>query len=477
MQSTSHDFVDRARKGLADADLQQALARFATGFTVKRAEVAARLPEFEALRDAAVEIKNHSLEHLDFYLDRFAAKVEESGGVVHWCVTPEEARQTVLQICQAAGARTATKSKSMISEEIALNAFLEENDIEPIETDLGEYIVQLAEEYPSHIIAPAVHKTKDQVADLFYKHHKDKGAEKRLDDVPALVSEARAMLRERFIAADVGITGANFLVAETGTTAIVTNEGNGDLTQILPRVHIVLATLEKVIPTLEDMTTILRILARSATGQEFSTYTTLSTGPKRPDDLDGPEAFHVILLDNGRSRLLGSEYRDILRCIKCGACMNHCPVYGTVGGHAYGWVYPGPMGAVLTPNLVSLKEAHHLPNASTFCGRCEAVCPVRIPLPGLMRKLREEEFEAKLLPPRYRLGLGLWAWLARHPALYHMAAGLGRRALRLMGARRGRITSLPFASGWTAGRDMPAPEGGSFHAEWRRHRRHHGDRT
>ena len=477
MQSTSHDFVDRAREGLADADLQQALARFATGFTVKRAEVAARLPEFEALRDAAVEIKNHSLEHLDFYLDRFAAKVEESGGEVHWCVTAEEARQTVLQICQAAGARTATKSKSMISEEIALNAFLEENNIEPIETDLGEYIVQLAEEYPSHIIAPAVHKTKDQVADLFYEHHKDIGAEKRLVDVPALVSVARAMLRERFIAADVGITGANFLVAETGTTAIVTNEGNGDLTQILPRVHIVLATLEKVIPTLEDMTTILRILARSATGQEFSTYTTLSTGPKRPDDLDGPDAFHVILLDNGRSRLLGSEYREILRCIKCGACMNHCPVYGTVGGHAYGWVYPGPMGAVLTPNLVSLKEAHHLPNASTFCGRCEAVCPVRIPLPGLMRKLREEEFDAKLLAPRYRLGLGLWAWLARHPALYHMAAGLGRRALRLMGARRGRITSLPFASGWTAGRDMPAPEGGSFHAEWRRHRRHHGDRT
>ena len=477
MQSTSHDFVDRAREGLADADLQQALARFATGFTVKRAEVAARLPEFEALRDAAVEIKNHSLEHLDFYRDRFAAKVEESGGEVHWCVTAEEARQTVLQICQAAGARTATKSKSMISEEIALNAFPEENNIKPIETDLGEYIVQLAEEYPSHIIAPAVHKTKDQVADLFYEHHKDKGAEKRLDDVPALVSEARAMLRERFIAADVGITGANFLVAETGTTAIVTNEGNGDLTQILPRVHIVLATLEKVIPTLEDMTTILRILARSATGQEFSTYTTLSTGPKRPDDLDGPDAFHVILLDNGRSRLLGSEYREILRCIKCGACMNHCPVYGTVGGHAYGWVYPGPMGAVLTPNLVSLKEAHHLPNASTFCGRCEAVCPVRIPLPGLMRKLREEEFDAKLLAPRYRLGLGLWAWLARHPALYHMAAGLGRRALRLMGARRGRITSLPFASGWTAGRDMPAPEGGSFHAEWRRHRRHHGDRT
>jgi len=468
MQSQSHNFIGRARKGLADVDLQTALARFQTGFTVKRAEAAAKLPEFEALRDEAVEIKDHSLEHLDFYLDHFATKVEEGGGEVHWCVTPEDARQKVLQICQAAGARSATKSKSMIGEEIALNPFLEENNIAPIETDLGEYIVQLAEEYPSHIIAPAVHKTKDQVSDLFYKHHKDKGAGKRLDGVEELVTEARGMLREKFIAADVGITGANFLVAETGTTAIVTNEGNGDLTQILPRVHIVLATLEKVVPTLEDMTTILRVLARTATGQEFSTYTTLSTGPKRAGELDGPEAFHVILLDNGRSKLLGSEYREILRCIKCGACMNHCPVYGSIGGHAYGWVYPGPMGAVLTPNLVGLKEGRHLPNASTFCGRCEAVCPVRIPLPGLMRKLREEEFEAKLLPPRYRLSLGLWAWMARHPRLYHLAAGFGRRALNMLSRRQGRLTKVPFAVGWTVGRDMPAPEGGSFQAQWRR---------
>ena len=259
MQPTSHDFIARARGGLADDNLQQALARFQTGFTVKRAEAAARLPEFEALRDQAVEIKNHTLEHLDFYLERFADKVEESGGEVHWCVTPDEARQTILDICRAAGAKTVTKSKSMIGEEIALNPFLEKHDIEPIETDLGEYIVQIANEYPSHIIAPAVHKTKDQVADLFYERHKDQGGDKRLEEVDELVAEARAMLRHRFIAADVGITGANFLVAETGTTAIVTNEGNGDLTQILPRVHIVLATLEKAVPTLDDLSTILRI--------------------------------------------------------------------------------------------------------------------------------------------------------------------------------------------------------------------------
>ncbi|MEE8171386.1 MAG: LutB/LldF family L-lactate oxidation iron-sulfur protein, partial [Alphaproteobacteria bacterium] len=458
----------QARRAIRDEHLRDALGRLETGFTAARAAAAARLPEFEALRDQAVEIKNHTLEHLDFYLERFADKVEESGGEVHWCVTPAEARQTILEICRAADARTVTKSKSMIGEEIALNPFLEENNIEPIETDLGEYIIQLAGEYPSHIIAPAVHKTKDQVADLFYARHKGQGAERRLEEVEELVAEARAMLRHRFIAADVGITGANFLVAETGTTAIVTNEGNGDLTQILPRVHIVLATLEKAVPTLDDMSTILRVLARSATGQEFSTYTTLSTGPKRPGDLDGPEAFHVILLDNGRSRLLGSEFRDVLRCIKCGACMNHCPVYGSIGGHAYGWVYPGPVGAVLTPHLVGLKEAHHLPNASTFCGRCEEVCPMRIPLPGLMRRWREQEFAAGMQPPRYRLGLALWAWLALRPGSYRLASALVIRLLRLLGARRGRLARLPFAHGWTAGRDMPVPEGGSFHAQWRR---------
>ena len=468
MQPKSHDFIARAKEGLGDEGLQQALARFQTGFTTKRAEAAARLPEFEALRDEAIDIKSHTIDHLDFYLGRFADKAEESGGVVHWCVTPEEARQTVLDICRAADAKTATKSKSMIGEEIALNPFLEENGIEPIETDLGEYIVQLAGEYPSHIIAPAIHKTKDQVADLFYERHKDKGAGKRLEEVDELVAEARAMLRQRFIAADVGITGANFLVAETGTTAIVTNEGNGDLTQILPRVHIVLATLEKVIPTLEDMSTILRLLARSATGQEFSTYTTLSTGPKRPGDLDGPEQFHVILLDNGRSDILNSEFREALRCIKCGACMNHCPVYGSIGGHAYGWVYPGPIGAVLTPHLVGLEEAHHLPNASTFCGRCESVCPMRIPLPGLMRRWREREFAARLQAPRYRAGLALWSWFARRPGLYRMASGLARTALRFLGGNKGRIHSLPFGKGWTAGRDMPAPQGGSFHSQWRR---------
>jgi L-lactate dehydrogenase complex protein LldF len=458
MQTTSHAFKANARAALKDATLQQSLAFFKGGFTTKRLEAIAKLPEFEALRDAGIAIKRHALAHLDFYLERFAAQVEAQGGQVHWCATPEDGRKAVLRVLRDFGAATVTKSKSMIAEELALNPFLEANGITPVETDLGEYIVQLADEPPSHILAPAVHKTKDQVADLFAKHH----GRRRLSEATEMVAEAREILRPRYLAAGAGITGANFLIAETGSIVLVTNEGNAELTQILPKAHIVLATIEKVIPTLEDAGTLLRLLARSATGQEFGTYTTLATGPRRAGDPDGPEAFHIILLDNGRSRILASPFSEVLRCIKCSACINHCPVYGTVGGHAYGWVYPGPLGAVLTPHLIGLEEARDLPNASTFCGRCEAVCPMRIPLPKLMRQWREREYDRRLNAPRYRLGLGLWAFLAKRPALYRLAVGLGLATLSLLGGKRGRFAALPLAGGWTQGRDLPAPEGESF---------------
>ena len=274
-------------------------------------------------------------------------------------------------------------------------------------------------------------------------------------------------MRAKFLAADVGITGANFLVAETGTSIIVTNEGNGDLTQILPRAHIVIASVEKIVPTLEDAAQLLRVLARSATGQDASVYTTLSTGPRRPGDPDGPRAYHVVILDNGRSAMLGGEFEHMLRCIRCGACMNHCPVYQAVGGHAYGWVYPGPMGAVLTPSLIGVAEGGQLPNASTFCGRCEAVCPVRIPLPGMMRHWREREFERRLSPAPMRYGLGFWAFFAARPGLYRMATGLAARAMHLAGGKKGRFASLPFAGGWTRYRDLAAPEGATFQSQWR----------
>jgi L-lactate dehydrogenase complex protein LldF len=281
-----------------------------------------------------------------------------------------------------------------------------------------------------------------------------------------LLSEARAVLRERFLAADVGITGANFLVAETGTSVIVTNEGNGDLTQILPKTHIVLASIEKLVPTLEDVSQILRVLARSATGQEMSVYTTFSTGPRRAGDVDGPENYHVVILDNGRSSMLGTSFEEMLRCVRCGACMNHCPVYHAVGGHAYGWVYPGPMGAVLTPTLIGVDKAGHLPNASTFCGRCESVCPVRIPLPKLMRHWREREFERHLQPATMRYGMGLWGFFARRPALYRLATRAAMGVLGLAGRERGRFRWLPFTKGWTKHRDFPAPQGPTFQQRW-----------
>ena len=286
----------------------------------------------------------------------------------------------------------------MVGEEIGLNGFLEANGFVPIETDLGEYIIQIRRELPSHIIMPAVHLRKAQIEADFRRVHKDLPKERNLDEPAALLAEARATLRAKFLAAEVGITGANFLVAETGSAVIVTNEGNGDLTATLPKVHIVLASIEKIVPTLEDMAQLMRVLARSATGQEMSVYTTLITGPRRPDDPDGPVEHHIVIVDNSRSAMLAGKFRDMLRCIRCGACLNHCPIYHAVGGHAYGWVYPGPMGAVLTPSLIGVDKAGHLPNASTFCGRCEEVCPVRIPLPRLMRFWREREFERHLSP-------------------------------------------------------------------------------
>src|SRR5712692_7451766 len=459
MEPTSRNFPANARLGLADPVLQRALGLARTGFPLRRTQAIARLPEFEELREEGRAIKDHTLAHLDFYLELYERNVIATGGRVHWARNAAEARQAVLAICRAVGAKIVTKGKSMVAEEIALNEHLEAHGITPVETDLGEYIIQLRHEPPSHIIAPAIHLMKEQVAEAFRAAHTGLDPDRSLEDVRTLCEEARTILRP------------HFLVADTGSSIIVTNEGNGDLTQTLPRIHIVVTSLEKIVPTLEDAATLLRLLARSATGQEFSSYTTISTGPRRPGDLDGPEQYHVVLLDNGRSELIGTEFQDMLRCIRCSACLNHCPVYAAIGGHAYGWVYPGPMGAVLTPSLIGIEEAGHLPNASTFCGRCESVCPVKIPLPKMMRHWREREFAAKLSPASYRNGLALWAFFVRRPELYHLAAEIAMRVLGAFGRARGRFRALPLAGGWTSVRDMPAPQGRSFHSLWAERRR------
>ncbi|MBW7860759.1 MAG: iron-sulfur cluster-binding protein [Rhodocyclaceae bacterium] len=465
MEIRSKEFKERAVFAIHDASLQQALGKARGGFVGKRAQQAAELPEFEALREEAKNRKNAILGHLDHWLERYEAAVTAAGGQVHWARDAAEAREIILGICKRVGARTVTKGKSMVSEEIGLNEALIEHGMEVVETDLGEYIIQLAHEPPSHIIAPAVHKTKDQVSDLFVAAH----GGPRKTEVADLVNEARQVLRDKYFRADVGITGGNYLVAETGSSVIVTNEGNGDLTQTLAKVHIVTSGIERVVPTLDDVTLFLRLLARSATGQETETYTTFSTGPRRAGDPDGPEEYHVVLVDNGRSKMLGGRFREMLRCIRCGACMNHCPVYGSVGGHAYGWVYPGPMGSVLTPLIKGLDNAYDLPNACTLNGRCASVCPVKIPLPDLLRELRHLQHRQELSPAIQRHALTAWRFVATRPKLYRAGEWIAVRLLKAL-ARNGSLRKFPFAEGWTAARDLPAPAGKSFIEQWKSRR-------
>jgi L-lactate dehydrogenase complex protein LldF len=450
---------------LADDPLQRALADVPAGFVAGRARAKAALPEFEALRRCARDIRDHTLDNLDAYLEAFERNAEQAGSNVHWASTAEDAGNIILGICRAAGAHTVTKSKSMVSEEIGLNARLEAAALEVVETDLGEYLIQIRGEKPSHIIAPAIHLRADDVAAEFRRRHTHLPPERDLSAPEVMVAEARGVLRDKFLAADVGITGANFLIAETGSAIVVTNEGNADLTMSLPKVHIVLGSIDKVVPTLADAFPLLRMLARSATGQAFTAYSTIVTGPRRSNDVDGPQSCHVVILDNGRSELLRSSLRPVLRCIRCGACMNHCPVYCAIGGHAYGSVYPGPIGAVLTPALTGIEAAGHLAQASTFCGRCEQVCPVEIPLVSLLRDWRERAFSE---PGEWRRRslLRVWALLAAKPALYRLAARVGVGALAITGRGKGYLRWLPFGARWTKYRDFPAPQGRTFQDLW-----------
>jgi L-lactate dehydrogenase complex protein LldF len=466
VQLTSHQFKYRSREKLADVNLQAALKKLQGNFVKGRADRVAELDNFQAIRNAAAEIRDRALADLDLYLEEFERNATARGAVVHWAETVADANRIVCELAAKYGVKKAVKSKSMVSEECALNDALEAAGVEVVETDLGEYILQLAQEPPSHIVAPVVHKSKDEVSDLFADKHR----RARKTDIPELCKEARDMLRGHFVSADMGISGANFIIAETGSTLIVTNEGNGRMVTTLPRVHVAITGIEKVVPTLEDLTTLIRLLPRHATGQTISNYVSVATGPRRQGDLDGPEHFHIILLDGGRTKLLGTDMQPMLRCIRCGACMNHCPVYQSVGGHAYGWVYPGPMGSVLTPTYVGLENARDLPNAATLCNQCGVVCPVKIPLPDLLRKLREKQFEQGLKPRTETWGLALWRWSAQRPAIYAMLTKIAARVLTSMGGKARRIHNLPFAGGWTQGRDLPAPQGKTFRELYRARR-------
>jgi len=466
MQVASMHFKSRAREKLADRNLQSALDKLQGNFVRGRAQRVAELDNFEAIRDAAAAIRERVLAELDTYLEEFERMAKARGAEVHWAESHDDVNRIVCELARRHGVRKAVKSKSMVTEECALNDALEAAGIEVVETDLGEYILQLAKEPPSHIVAPVVHKTRDEVSDLFAEKH----GTPRKTDIAELTREARDRLRGHFITADMGISGANFAIAETGSTLIVTNEGNGRMVTTLPRVHVAITGIEKIVPTLEDAATLMRLLPAHGTGQSISNYLSVTTGARGEGELDGPEHFHIILFDGGRTSLVGTELQPMLRCIRCGACMNHCPVYQSIGGHAYGWVYPGPMGSVLTPAYVGLENALDLPNAATMCNQCGVVCPVKIPLPDLMRKLRERQFARKLKPWTERAAFSAWSWVARRPAIYAAAAAIAARLLALMGGRDHLIHRIPLAAGWTAGRDLPAPQGATFRELYRRQR-------
>ena len=459
-------FDTRAAAALADPLLKTAVERTAGTAEAKRTLAVSAFPDFDAARTRAAAIKDHVIAHLGHYLEQFEANAIAAGAQVHWAATADEACRIVIDLCKASGAKTVARSKSMLGEEIGLPHALAEAGIGRIETDLAEHIIQLADERPSHIIWPAMHKTREQVSALFKVKHRTPHEE---DSIAAMAESARRELRDRMLGADVGISGANFLIADSGAVCTVTNEGNAELSLVPPRVHIVTAGIEKIVPSMPHAVHMLRMLARSATGAALTQYTTFYTGPKRPDDRDGPEEMHIVLVDNGRTKMREEGLADMLRCIRCGACMNHCVVFRQIGGHAYGGTYPGPMGAVLTPALDGLAQSRDLVHACTLNGKCQQVCPVRIPLPTLLKGWREKSWREGLEPTSMRFGLGLWAWVAQRPALYRFGAGLAVRAMRLLG-RGGWIERLPLAGGWTRHRAMPKPAARTFMDQYRQER-------
>jgi L-lactate dehydrogenase complex protein LldF len=457
-----HDFVGAVDQALADERLQGALVNLTNHLlTANRAGYAA-LGDSARLRDHAKRIKEHTLAHLDRYLEQLEASVEKAGGTVYWAASAEEARKIVVGIAQETKARRVVKSKSMTSEEIHINPALEAAGLEVTETDFGEFIIQLAGERPSHLVAPAVHHTRTSVCRILSRHV----GESLPDDPGSLARAGRRLLRDKFYHADMGITGANFAVAETGTIVLVTNEGNGRLTTTCPRVHVAIMGMEKVIPRWTDLPVFLKLLARAATGQALSIYTTLITGPRREQERDGPEQFHLVILDNGRSKILATPFRESLQCIRCGACLNACPVYRRIGGHAYGGVYSGPIGSILTPLYDSVSDNPHLPHASSLCGACQTACPVRINIPHMLIGLRELQHHAK--PNRWEaLAYRLWQAALSRPWLYRLTLRLARLALRPF-SKDGWLRRLPGPGrGWTSMRDFPAPARRSFRERWK----------
>ena len=466
-------FEQKIHEALADTRLQQAVYTATGRLKDSRLAVIAPhvLPDYQELRAHAHLLKRHTVDHLDHYLEKFQRNVESRGGQVVFCKDGAEVTDFVLALAKKRGARLIVKSKSMTTEEIDLNEHLEHHGLESVETDLGEYILQLAHERPYHIVAPALHKTRYDVAEILTRRL-NAPHETKIEKQTAI---ARAVLRQKFLAADIGISGANFLVADSGAVVLVENEGNARLATTAPKIHIVVAGIEKVIPRAQDLAVFLKLLARSATGQLLSVYTSFLSGPRRAGEIDGPDEFYVLLLDNGRTKLLpDSAKRQSLYCIRCGACLNACPVYRKIGGHSFPWVYSGPIGAILTPQFMGVSREPSLPFASSLCGACAEVCPVKIDIPSVLVELRADVHQSEARQKRNRLeklAFRLFRWLMQHPRAYEWA---GRLAASLANSADGgwmRRVPVPLNVGpvraWLSQRDLPPPPSRSFRQLWR----------
>jgi L-lactate dehydrogenase complex protein LldF len=462
MKKSRVTFYQSVEKAVTDEKLHRALNIGLGNLRTKRQKALAAFPEIETTRDRARQIRAHTLSRLDAYLAQFADNVEAAGGHVFWARDAAEANNYVLDLAEARSVRRVVKSKSMMTEETELNHVLQARGLEVIESDLGEFIIQLTKESPSHIVAPTLHLTRGQVGEVFHQNLNVPYT----DDAIELNNIARAHLRHIFLTADMGISGVNFAVAESGSICVVTNEGNGRLTTTAPRIHVALMGMERLVPTLADLSVMLQVLGRSSTGQKLTVYSNIITGPRRSGEADGPEELHVIILDNGRSQVLASELAEILYCIRCGACLNNCPVYQEIGGHAYGSVYSGPFGSVLTPALMGLDLWSELPHASSLCGLCKEVCPVRIDIPRMLLKLRDEGTQAGKAPAWLEFGLRLYRIAVQRPALYRLSLQAAGAATRLL-AKNGWISKLPPPlNGWTDHRAFPALAPKSFHQRW-----------
>lgn len=415
--------------------------------------------EAERWRDWAEGVKNHVLTHLDTYLEQAEQSLSAAGVRVHWAEDAEQAQRIVAEIARSGGVKKVVKAKTMVSEELGINPMLEAMGIEALETDLGEYIIQLLEQPPSHIVGPAIHLNLEQIRKLFHERFGTP-----LDATPdSLASVARKILREGFLKADMGISGGNFVVAETGTLALIENEGNIRLSTSAPRIHVALVGIEKLLPRFSDLAVFLSLTARAATGQRLGTFVSLLHGPRKPGEPDGPEEVHVVFVDNGRSSVLADpEAWETLRCVRCAACLNACPVYRQTGGHPYGYVYSGPIGAVLAPGLVGLEETQPLPYASSLCGACYEVCPVKIPIPRLLLAWRNRAVEEGMLPWVEKAAITGYAFTMTHPRLYKLAS----KALRLLPATALDNTVLPVLKAWTEGRAGLEPSPKSFRELW-----------